>query len=287
MSVWNTALQAVDRSSSHLVSKSASNQLGRYAFPDPGLFITPVTNEKKSKFIGTWLRVREAWILRVMDSESSALSGQHWRDLLATDFDLYSATEDTKAAIRRRNILETLKPKSKYSPEVKMRSIVGEPLNWQGKHYPPGVLPADSIIQEILWELFELNFIHELLALDRRACNDLDLSHNLRLSERQDLISKCFPVGLFPHVSIPTCNRGLAANTLQERLPYVVRLVYVMQSWKGNIPAAFSLANQSSDLSQDQGKELEEAAAKNYCQQFFNYFGRAALVPYRLFSTHC
>jgi hypothetical protein len=287
ISVWNTALQAVDRSPSCLFSESASNHLGCYAFPDPGLFITPVTNEKKSRFIGTWLRVRDAWILCVVDGESLAMSGQHWRDLLATDFDVYSASGDTKAATRRRKILEKLKPKSKYSPEVKTRSVVGEPLSWQGKHYLPGVLPAEGIVREILWELFELNFTHELLALDRRACKNLDLSHNSRLSERQDLISKCFSVGAFPHVSIPTRNCGLAANTLQERLPYVICLVHVMQSWKGNIPAVFSLANQvASDLSEDQGKELEEAAAKYYCQQFFKYFGRAALVPYRLFSTH-
>ena len=30
-------------------------------------------------------------------------------------------------------------------------------------------------------------------------------------------------------------------------------------------------------------KEIEEAAAKYYCQQFFNYFGHAAQIPHRLF----
>lgn len=168
-----------------------------------------------------------------------------------------------------------------------MRSIVGEPLLWQGNRYVPGVLPPDNIIREILWELYELNFTHELLALDRRACQNLDLSHDSQLFERQDLISKCFPVGAFQHVSIPTRDCGLAADTPLERLPYVVHLVRVMQSWKGNVPAAFTLANRSpSDLSQDQGVELEVAATKYYCQQFFNYFNRAPQIPHRLFSPH-
>ena len=275
----------MDRSQSHLVSPSNAKHFGHYVFPDPGLLVTPSTNEKKARLIGTWLRVRDAWIVRVVNEGSLAMSGQHWRDFLATDFNDLPAT-GTKAAIHRQHVLETLKPKFTSSPEVKIRSIVGEPLVWQGKSYLPGVLPPDDITRGILWELYELNFTHELLALDRRACRNLDLSHDSQLFERQDLISKCFPVGAFQHISIPMCNCGLAADTLLERLPYVVHLVRVMQSWKGNVPAVFALANHSpSDLSQDQGMELEVAATKYYCQQFFNYFRRAPQVPHRLFST--
>ena len=39
-------------------------------------------------------------------------------------------------------------------------------------------------------------------------------------------------------------------------------------------------------LSPSRAMELEGVVAQYYCQQFFNYFGRAAQVPHRLFSTN-
>ena len=51
------------------------------------------------------------------------------------------------------------------------------PIVWQGREYPVGELPPENVIREILWELYELNFIHELQSLDRRACDNLDLSN--------------------------------------------------------------------------------------------------------------
>lgn len=282
--VWSTALQAVDRSPSHIIEASnASKHFGHYTFPDPGLFVTPATNKKKTKLVETWLGIREAWIVRIAHEGSLAMSGQRWRDFLATDLGGNLITVDTKAAARRQKILEIVKP-TFASPELKMRTISGQPLIWQGRRYPPDALPPENIVREILWELFELNFTHELLALDRRACKDLDLSNDSQLFDRQDMISKCFHPDAFQRVSIPTSNRGLAADSLQDRLPYITYLVRIMQSWTGDKPAVFSLANRSpSDLSSDQGKQLEEAATKYYCQQFFNHFGRAAQIPHRLF----
>jgi hypothetical protein len=166
---WSAALQAVDRSPSCLVEISkASKHFGHYVFPDPGLLVTPAANEKKAKFIEAWLRAREALLMRVMNEASVAMSGQNWRDFLATDLSTTSE-KDTKAAKCRQQILDKLMPRSDLFP-VKTRSTTGEPMFWQGRKYIPTVLPADQIIREILWELYQLNFYYELLSLDR--CND-------------------------------------------------------------------------------------------------------------------
>jgi hypothetical protein len=255
-------------------------------FPDPGLFVTPATDEKKAKFFEAWLRAREALLIRVMKEASVAMSGQNWRDFLATDLSTLEK-KDTKAAKRRQQILDMLTPKSDLFPEVKTRSTTGDPIIWQGKKYIPGVLPAHQIIREILWELYQLNFYFELLSLDRRACTDLIRSDNLQLIHRQALISECFPVDPFRSLSLPTRNCGLAGSEIEERLPFVLALVRVMQSWKGDKPPVFQLAARTfHEVSASQGTELEEVATKYYCQQFFNYFGRAALVPHRLFPTN-
>ena len=291
---WRAALRAVDRSPSRLVEKSkTSKHHGHYVFPDPGLLVTPATDEKKAKFVEAWLRAREALLMRVMNEASVAMSGQSWRDFLATDLSTISEKsftsekKDTKAARRRQQILDMLTPRSYLFPDVKTRSTTGEPIIWQGKKYVPGILPADHIIREILWELYQLNFYYELLSLDRRACTNLITSDSVQLIDRQALISECFPVDPFKSTSLPTRNCGLAGNDVEERLPFVLALVRVMYSWKGDKPPVFQLAVQSfHEISASHATELEEAATTYYCQQFYNFFGRAALVPHRLFPTN-
>jgi hypothetical protein len=283
---WSAGLQAVDQSPSLLVETfKTSRHFGHYAFPDPGLFVSPSKDEKKARFIESWLRTREAWLMRVANETSLAMSGQNWRDLLATDLSAIQEKSDTKAAKRRQQILAMLTPKSDLFPDVKTRSTAGEPVIWQGSKYPPGMLPADHIVREILWELYQLNFAYELLSLDCRACSNLDTSDDSQLMQRQAMVSDCFPVDPFLSRSLPDRNCGLAADGIEERLPFILSLVRVMQSWKGDKPPIFNLATLSyQEIPGSQATEFEEAAAKYYCQQFFNYFGRAALVTHRLFT---
>jgi hypothetical protein len=144
---WGIALQAVDRSPSRLVK--TSKHFGHYAFPDPGLLVTPTTNAKKAKFIETWVRAHDAWIVRIVHEKSLAMSGQHWRDFLATDFSKIPTVEDSKSAKRRRHALQILQPKFMSHPDLKTRSVVGEALVWQGNTYPPNELPPERIVREI------------------------------------------------------------------------------------------------------------------------------------------
>ena len=160
------------------------------------------------------------------------------------------------------------------------------PIFWQGREYPSGALPPENVVREILWELYELNFIHELQSLDRRACQNLDLSNAAELFDRQSEISQCFHTSSFRHVSIPSENLGLVDNDFDKRFQFVTPLVFIMNSWKGGKPAMLAGDLSKVQLSPDGTKEMEKVVANYYCQQFFNYFGRAAQVPHRLFSTN-
>ena len=98
------------------------------------------------------------------------------------------------------------------------------------------------------------------------------------------MVCECFPVNPFLSRSLLDRNCGLATSDIEERLPFILPLVRIMQSWKGDKPPIFNLAAQSyQEIPGSQATVLEEAATKYYCQQFFNYFGHAALVPHRLF----
>jgi len=286
---WSAALQAVDRSSSHLIETAkTSSHYGHYAFPDPGLLVSPTADEKKSRYIESWLQARDTWLMRLQNEPSLAMSGQHWRTFLAMDLSSpYKDKGPTKAAKRRQDILDMLVPKSSIYPEIQTRPPSKQLLVWQGKEYPLGVLPPEDVVRQILWELYELNFIHELQSLDHRACADLDISDTVQLIERQTKISRCFPINSFRYVMIPSENCGLAADDLSERFRFVVELLHVMKSWRGNKPVLFEM---SMDNLRDSTRQtrilLEKTITKYYCQQFFNYFGRAAQIPHRLFAIN-
>ena len=121
------------------------------------------------------------------------------------------------------------------------------PIVWQGREYPPGVLPPGNVVREILWELYELNFIHELQSLDRRACQDLDLLSADKLFDRQIKISQCFfRTSSFRHVSIPSKNLGLADDDDDNRFRFVTALVFVVKErnlryWPGMSPILICL----------------------------------------------
>jgi hypothetical protein len=254
---------------------------GHYIFPDPGLFIHGRT---ATKYIESWLRIREVWLMRVAKEESLALSNQSWRTYLSIDNSV-PGKGDTKAARRRQETLDMLLPNTDMYSGVEKGSGSMGTIVWQGGEYAPGALPSENVVREILWELYELNFIHELQSLDRRACQNLDPSSASQIFDRQVEISQCFPTSSFRHVSIPSENRGLADDNFEMRFVFVKALVYVMKSWKGDKPGLLAGDLVDLQLTRDSARELEKVVAKYYCQQFFNYFGRAAQVPHRLFAT--
>jgi hypothetical protein len=276
---WSAALQAVDQSPSHFIGTSQAS--GHFTFPDPGIFANQAT---AAKYLRSWLQIREAWLMRMEMEPSLAMSNQTWRTFLAMDANA-PEKEGTKAARRRQESFKLLMPKSETYPELKLRSSTGS-LVWQGKEHPAGKLPPDDVVRQILWELYELNFAHELLSLDRRACADLNLSNAEQLLERQIKISRCFHVGSFRHISIPLENHGLASDVLGSRYQYIKALLLVMKSWKGEKPLLITASDeQLREFNRPTVQHAEKVVAKYYCQQFFNYFGRAAQIPHRLFAT--
>jgi len=270
---WEAALRAVDQSV--FVKSRCTN----YAFPDPGVFVSPANDERKAKLIESWVRTRDAWITRITFEGSLAMNSQHWRDFL--NIDLSRAPEvthtDTRSAKRRRLAQDLLKVK----PSMEPRCTIGE-FVWQGQSYRPGVLPPKNVVRQILWELYELNFAQEFLSLDRRACSNLDLTDREALYERQSMITMCFASRTLKCAPLPNSNHGLAAETVRDRLRYLWRMVQVMKAWKGTKPTVFGLVDQQT-MTDQQAKDLEAAATKYYRQQFYTYFGRAAQVPHRLF----
>ena len=134
--------------------------------------------------------------MHVAKEPSLALSNQSWCTFLLND-NTVTGKGETKAAHRCQQVLDILLPNPDIYPRVEKQSGLMGPIVWQGMEYPSGVLPPENVIQEILWELYELNFIHKLQSLDHCACHNLDLSNTTQLFDRQIEISQCFHMSSF------------------------------------------------------------------------------------------
>jgi hypothetical protein len=260
--VWRDALKAVKR------DEPPASYNTRYLFPEAAIFAS--TNEaRRAKFFATWNVFRPACILRVFSSESSAspLSGQQWRDFLldgllarSREPNLVGRCEQVKAIFA--NALDELQidpcpPPSYHCPTVP----VGE-------------------AQKTLWELTELNFRFELLALDTYAGSSSHRDEH----ERQAMVLKCFNVPSLVVVDVQRPNTGLQAHDWQDRLPFLLALRGLMRDWDGLKPTALLLPDLASHnmYTEVDALELEDHIARFYTQTFYHSFGRAAVIPTRL-----
>ncbi|PPQ76810.1 hypothetical protein CVT24_011653 [Panaeolus cyanescens] len=287
---WSLGLAAVNQSPElRLTDKTTAPQLAFYAFPDPALLISPKEDSKKAKLLTTWLLCRDAWNSAMTSKDSLAMSSQNWRDILFQDFTIIPEAKDTKASESRLKALAKFAPKDLEAFRTEPQYATGQPMTWRGRQYVPGTLPPVQVVREILWELYELNFTYELISLDQHACEGLDLENETALYEREaDFIIPCFTALSYkrPVINLPDKNEGLASDTMPERLEFVLAMAKLMSSWRGEKPAIFDLHKRrlQRSISREQASELEKEVARFYCQTLYNYFGRAAQIPHRLYQ---
>ncbi|KAL0564169.1 hypothetical protein V5O48_017885, partial [Marasmius crinis-equi] len=91
-------------------------------------------------------------------------------------------------------------------------------------------MPRVSIVQEIMWELFEINFRFELISL-HRICHTTGASKG----EREDEVLNLF--GHFRSSLIPEHlawgREGFAHENINERRTALLGLYTVMEGWTG------------------------------------------------------
>lgn len=193
--------------------------------------------------------------------ESQPLSGQQWREILNGNL----ARNHTSA---RTNLSHAILSK------------VFEEKNITITEMPPVLDTVDhAAAMNVLWELSELNFRFELLALDSRLA-DID---DAQQDHRQQMVLDCSPganrclLNVNPSIG---CS-GFAAIESKDRLPALLALKELMKSWRGPKPLEVQ-QEMVEKLSEADVLGLEAAITQFYVQSFFDSFGRAAVVPRRL-----
>ena len=266
--------------------RQEKGQLDLYLFPDPGLL--------RPKFYENWLLSRPAWVWRASQRQPPAklLSPAMWRECLF--YGLATGKSNLRPGTKEFEKVDQMANAFGYRldnsgnltvPGARAYPMSGTDggLKWKGNSVakkPDGSLD-DQVVREMLWELYELSFRLELLALDKRMSRAETVDEVL---DRQEKVNLCFAGGhsknfmLFPP-EIPVANAGLASDSIEGRRPFVVALARLMTGWKVRIP---NVIQQQDNLSEDGVAALESTVAAFYCQTFYDVRERAPLTPHRL-----
>lgn len=223
---------------------------------------------------------------RLTSSTSSArlLSNHSWRALLnyggADVQPSAGSSSNTTKSFQRRQEMHELLGNCMEEAGVELQPMDDtHQVFWRDHQISSGTLPSTALSQEILWELYELNFRFEFLAVDRRAqvVEDKSAGHH-------DLLASCFPGDTpFMVVGIDLAKKGLGSTLLSERAPYIVAMKAVMRGWRGRVPEEITVPDKPvEEYTTQELVSLENAVANFYTQSFFDYFGRAAVIPHRL-----
>lgn len=171
--------------------------------------------------------------------------------------------------------------------QINLDAIEIGQLFWHGQVVSYECVPQVDVVREMLWELNELNFRLEFLALDLRARN-----HAISTTSRDDLILACFPGaigGSLLVLDFGLVDQGLAAENCTGRVTYLIALKNVMKSWRGFNEAVkrcrhvdLAANKEPGEFSDAEVVAMDAALAQFYTQTFFDFFGRAAIIPRRL-----
>jgi len=247
-----------------------------YVFPEPALFMAVQNKERQDAYFRSWLKFRTAMIYRVSSCNSAASPGPNslWRNLLA--FELIGEKKAGSSSTKSNKLWETAQrfmDDSLMADGVDFAESNGGQLIWNGSIINS---LGDREREEILWELAELSFRFELLALDARVTTSTS-------DDRQELIGACFPGGASASLLVAdlgAANHGLGNAHWEPRSVFLHALKKVMSTWKGEVPPI--ILAEKVRWTEREIEDLEGEMTRFYVKTFYDHFGRAPIAPRRL-----
>jgi hypothetical protein len=246
------------------------------------------------KYLVNWLATRSAWLHKISSNLGfMPIPTAKWRDWLnssrevvmcsnhpTSEVTLSSAAQDAPltASQKRKNMAQQL-----FQLEL-ANETVPERAFWRETEISMGNIDTlPQITMEVLWELYEIGFRFELLALDKASAAHAWMQDD-EAARRDEDIQAIFPGNSGYLVDgLPDKNEGLVADHWTDRAPFLQKLDDLILPWVGwkeykakVVPGPLVMTKSADVLA------LEKALATFYCQQFFDHFGRAAILPRRL-----
>ncbi|KAI6100751.1 hypothetical protein EDD17DRAFT_1494768 [Pisolithus thermaeus] len=209
-----------------------------YHFPKPTLFVNVTSLEHKKTYLLNWLAARPLWISQVdVRPPSKFPSPQMWRDFLNTISMSIEQPSLTHSAASKSAVHNILGDDIVHLAQ----GMVGAPeaITWCGMEVQVASLsdPPLQFMRSLLWELYELNFRYELLALDRVLAAHLWISDESRIT-RQTLLYSIFPsesgLVMWSEPLLQGLQQlGMCASDMQVALPFLNNFCELLSTWPG------------------------------------------------------
>lgn len=272
--VWAECLAAVDQ-------KAETIGKFNYLVPEPALIIGPEDRARKFRYLCNWVLAREPWLYMVthLAFQQQPIHQQWWRDYL-NHVNLGDTGKPGSATGERKG--EVFALFSAIFPESDLN------LRGQPTFFGRELQELDTrFCQEILWEVYEMGFRLELLAMDRRLCpsdsGSPPSSASLYAEQcRIERVAEVFSQKTHFRIStLPTSHSGLAAVDIMDRVPALEALRQILKKWPG-APRSMKKTKISAGMSPDALQMAEKGIIQFYVDTFYLYSSRAPLVPHRL-----
>ncbi|KAJ6497203.1 hypothetical protein C8R47DRAFT_1212738 [Mycena vitilis] len=263
---WATALAAIDRSRA---PSCGDHRPQLYVMPEPALLASPDDEPRRRMLYHHYRLLRDALMFRLADTSvrPALLTTQQWRDIMQGKVTAQGKA-GTRAQARSASLEELLRP---AFTACGISETASEEFPVSPDAVPPLMVQSTK---ELLWELAEINFRYEFLALDARASG----------LQRPDECRRCFAGDALIGIDIRESQRGLAAPDSMDRLPYLLGMARLMRDWRVPCDKPHGITGTQTRMDWDPPlvRLLEQAVARYYVQSFYELFGRAAVVPMRL-----
>ncbi|EJF55526.1 hypothetical protein DICSQDRAFT_175800 [Dichomitus squalens LYAD-421 SS1] len=268
---WSEAMLLVDRS----MPAQPADHLWGYWILEPALILGPKDEARQIRYLTNWVRARPIWLylLRVPGSRPTGVGAQYWWSFLnGVPEDSRLITRTGKRMVEIKNLFRSVFQDHQFDLGTRA------PVDWHGHHFEHVL---EALVPAVIWEIFELGFHYELLALDRFLRPSISRSR-AEEAVREDLLATVFPGGWLRAVdALPSSNSsGLFATHLHRRVTALNALRLVLMQWPG-CPSAIVSASPLQGNDRDEViVDLERHLASFYVDTFFTCAGRAPIVPH-------
>lgn len=293
---WMTALRGVNRKVTcrSVIPKQSTGLM----YPDP-VFLVSVTPTNRAFVIAAWLSIRPArcgQMLYPSNPQMPVVSSSVWRQFfwiykrepLAPSLLQPNPSDTGNPTFDAKLDAATIAAKAMFGPAmVASMNKCSREVFWRAKAYDvvegAVVNMEPQAIREIVWELAELNWRYELLALDKYAAPHMWLQEDTAGARITAILLVYSPSSSFvlTHAPFPTEDSAVCARTRAQRLPAFTALRRVMCEWPG-CPLAIQrevsmYAPSSSDC--PESSVIEAQTMQFYCQTFYEFFHRPPVLP--------
>ncbi|THV02906.1 hypothetical protein K435DRAFT_602512, partial [Dendrothele bispora CBS 962.96] len=142
-----------------------------YFLPQLQSLISSGNKQRRGYLISAWVKLQPIFLwLLAHPSEMScvALRGPQWRSILdlASGLGFKTGTHTSKTHTEMEQLLQKLVSDCHHGAELDLSKLPSSLASWREQQLSLKELPPVPVACQILWELYELSFWLELMALD-------------------------------------------------------------------------------------------------------------------------